>query len=78
MLPFGDLNRDKPVCRAVEICDTAEFRRMDERALKIIRPAVIGAAQVFGFAFGLGHDSGSVMTADVEETTQDAVVSAND
>ena len=76
-MPFGDLNRDKPIGRTVEILYPAEFRSMDESAFEVVRPAVIGTAQVFGFAFGVGRDGGRVMTADVEESAQNAVLASN-
>ena len=74
---MADLDGDKPIRRAFEIGDTAEFRRVDKRALKIICPTVIRAAEVFGFAFRFGHYGGGVMTADVEEAPQNAILAPN-
>ena len=76
--PDRNLNRNKPVRGAVEIGDPAKFRRKNQRTFQIVRPAMIGTAQILGSSFGFRHYSCGMMTADVEEATQNIVISYND
>jgi len=61
------------VCGPIKTFDAAELRGEDQRTLKIVSPAVVGATKVLSRSFLLSHHSCSVMAADVIKSAQNAV-----
>jgi hypothetical protein len=76
-LPGFDSNGNEAVLRAIEILDTFELGHAFQRTIKAVVPAVIRTMQEGSLTARLSHDGSGVMTANIVEGSQNAVVAAD-
>ena len=77
LLPDVNAERSQAVLFTVKILDAFEVGNALERSVETIGPAVIRALQTHRRAARLSHDSGGVVTADVEKSAQLAILPAD-
>lgn len=75
--PGLDSNGDEAVLRTIKILHTLELRHAFQRAIEAIVPAVIWTMQKRGVAARLSYHRSGVMTANVVEGPQYAVVTTD-
>src|SRR5208337_1620021 len=76
--PGVEAHGNEAVIGAVEIAHALEFHHALEGAIVAVGPAVIRTAELFRATLFFGNDGGGVMAADVVESTEFAVIAADD
>lgn len=76
-LPGFDANRNESILRAIEILYAFELGHPFQRTVETVVPAVIRTMQVRSVTAGLSHDGSGMVAADIVETAQNSVISAN-
>src|SRR5580700_5134457 len=76
-LPGFDSNGYQAILCAVEILHTFKLGHAFQGTVEAVVPAVIGTMQERSLAAGFGHDRSGVVAANIVESAQSAVVSAN-
>ena len=77
-LPNVNTERDQAVLFAIKVLNSIEVGNALERSVQPISPAMIRTLQARRGSARLGHYRSSVMTANVEESAQLAVLTAHD
>ena len=68
----------RPLAFRSKLATPANSRCEDQLAFEVVSPAMVRAAEIFGFAFAFSYDSRSVVAANVVEAAQNAVVASDD
>ena len=76
-LPHVNAERNQAILFAIKILHALEVGNAFERSIQSVGPAVIRALQAGGCAARFGHHGGRVMAADVEESAQFAILTAD-
>jgi hypothetical protein len=76
VLPGVHSHRHQPIFRAIEVTHAFELHHSFERAVVPVRPAVIGAAELFRAALRFRHDRRGMVPAHVVKPAQSAIFPA--
>jgi hypothetical protein len=78
VFPFGKFKRYETVLRAIKVAHIRKVRCAFQLTFERVSPAMIRTTKLRRFAVRFSHNSRGVMAANVEESAQYTIVSAND